>query len=67
MHAPDMNNRHYPARMVLRLPTEMQQAVSVAAQLSYTTPSEYLRRAVLAALRTDGVALAAGKPEAHAR
>ena len=46
---------HYPARMALRVPTEMQEAVTVAARLQLTSPSEYLRRAVLAALRTDGV------------
>ena len=50
---------YYPARMALRVPAEMQEAVSVAARLQLTSPSEYLRRAVLAALKTDGVRLGA--------
>jgi hypothetical protein len=51
--------------MALRVPAEMQEAVTVAARLTLTSPSEYLRRAVLAALRTDGVALAAGRHAAE--
>jgi hypothetical protein len=57
---------YYPARVALRMPVEMQEAVTVAARLALTSPSEYLRRAVLAALRTDGVKLAAGRNEAEA-
>jgi hypothetical protein len=58
---------YYPARIALRIPVEMHEAVNVAARLQLTSPSEYLRRAVLAALRTDGVMSAAGRPEALAR
>jgi hypothetical protein len=50
---------YYPARMALRIPAEMQEAVTVAARMQFTSPSEYLRRAVLLALRTDGVRLGA--------
>ena len=50
---------YYPARIALRVPAEMQEAVTVAARLQLTSPSEYLRRAVLAALKTDGLRLGA--------
>ena len=53
---------YYPARMALRVPAEMQEAVTVAARLQFTSPSEYLRRAVLYALRADGVRLS---PDGH--
>jgi hypothetical protein len=49
--------RYYPARVALRMPAEMQEAVTLAARLQFTSPSEYLRRAVLHALRADGVRL----------
>jgi hypothetical protein len=45
--------------MALRVPMEMQEAVTLAARLQFTSPSEYLRRAVLHALRADGVRLGA--------
>lgn len=66
MPATDHATGYYPARIALRIPAEMQEAVTVAARLALTSPSEYLRRAVLAALRTDGVKLAAGRNEAEA-
>jgi hypothetical protein len=61
MHTADNTTGFYPARVALRMPAEMQEAVTVAARLQLTTPSEYLRRAVLLALRTDGVMAAAGR------
>ena len=48
---------YYPARMALRVPMEMQEAVTLAARMQFTSPSEYLRRAVLHALKADGVRL----------
>ncbi len=50
---------YYPARLALRVPVEMQAALLIAAKMQLTSPSEYLRRAVLLALRTDGVRLGA--------
>ncbi len=54
--------RYYPARIALRIPAAMQEAVTLAARLQFTSPSEYLRRAVLHTLRADGVRL---RPDGH--
>jgi hypothetical protein len=62
MHTAENTTGFYPARVILRMPAEMREAITAAARLQLTTPSEYLRRAVLLALRTDGVMHAAGRP-----
>jgi hypothetical protein len=55
----NLQNR-YPGRMALRVPGELIAAVEEVAGARFTTPSQYVRQAILAALRADGVAL---KPE----
>jgi hypothetical protein len=52
----------YPARLSLRVPHEIPAAVEEVARIHFTSPSEYIRRAVIAALRADGVSI---KPEAR--
>jgi hypothetical protein len=52
----------FPDAIRCRVPRGMPQAVEAAARAQLTAPSEYIRRAVLAALRTDGVHL---DPDGH--
>jgi hypothetical protein len=60
VHGGQNFTNRYPARMTLRVPSEIVAAVGEVAGAQFTSPSEYIRRAVLAALRADGVVL---KPE----
>ena len=55
---------YYPARLTLRVPQGLPQAIDAAARRGLTSPSEYIRRAVVNALKADGVHLGAnGKIE----
>jgi predicted HicB family RNase H-like nuclease len=47
----------FPRKLSLRVPPELPAAVEVAARAQFTSPAEYLRRAVLQALRADGIDL----------
>jgi hypothetical protein len=47
----------YPARLTLRAPIGLPQAIEAAARSQMTSPSEYVRRALLRALNADGVHL----------
>jgi hypothetical protein len=49
--------RRFPEAVRVRVPRGFPAAVEMAARLQLTSPSEYLRRAVLHALRADGVHL----------
>lgn len=57
----------FPDRLALRAPRGLQQAVEVAADRHHTNPSEWLRQAVLRALRDDGVQLRDGQVEVQER
>jgi hypothetical protein len=46
-----------PARMTLRVPRGLPEAIEAAARRQLTSPTEYARRALVAALRSDGVRL----------
>jgi hypothetical protein len=46
---------YYPARLTLRVPEGLPQAIEAAARSQLTSPSEYVRRAVLSALKGDGI------------
>jgi hypothetical protein len=52
--------RYYPERFTLRVPAGLPQAIEVAARGQLTSPSEYVRRAVLRALTADGVHIGTG-------
>jgi hypothetical protein len=45
----------YPRRMTLRVPVGLPDALEAAARLQLTSPAEYCRRALIRALRADGV------------
>jgi hypothetical protein len=47
----------YPRKLSLRVPPQLPAAVEAAARRQFTSPAEYLRRAVLQALRADGIDL----------
>jgi predicted HicB family RNase H-like nuclease len=47
----------YPRKLSVRVPPELPAAVEIAARAQFTSPAEYLRRAVLQALRADGIDL----------
>jgi predicted HicB family RNase H-like nuclease len=47
----------YPRKLSVRVPPELPAAVEIAARAQYTSPAEYLRRAVLQALKADGIDL----------
>ena len=49
----------FPARMCLRAPQGLQEALEVAARQRHSNPSEYARQALLGALAADGVRLTA--------
>ena len=49
----------YPDRLTLRVPLGLPQAIEAAARRQLTTPPEYVRRALLQALKGDGVHLGA--------
>jgi len=51
---------HYPEKMRLRLPRGMPQALALAAGQHHTTPSEWVRQALLRSLQGDGVCLCDG-------
>jgi hypothetical protein len=51
------SGRYYPARLTLRVPRGLPQAIDAAARRGLTSPSEYVRRAVLNALKADGLDL----------
>jgi hypothetical protein len=48
----------FPDRITLRTPLGLPQAIEAAARRQLTSPSEYVRRALLQALAADGVRLA---------
>ena len=56
-HAP--TGGYYPARLTLRVPQGLPQAIDAAARRGLTSPSEYVRRAVVNALKADGVHMGA--------
>jgi hypothetical protein len=47
----------YPRKLSLRVPRELPAAVEIAARANLTSPAEYLRQAVVRALKADGVSL----------
>jgi hypothetical protein len=47
----------YPRKLSLRVPPELPAAIEIAARANLTSPAEYLRRAIVDALRADGVRL----------
>jgi hypothetical protein len=47
----------YPDRLTLRVPLGLPQAIEAAARRQLTTAPEYVRRALLQALKGDGVRL----------
>ena len=47
----------FPARLVVRSPVGLNAAIAVAARLHLTSSAEWTRRAILQALRADGVRL----------
>jgi hypothetical protein len=49
--------RYYPERLTLRVPRGLPHAIEAAARSQLTSPSEYVRRAVLKALNADGIRL----------
>jgi hypothetical protein len=53
---------HYPEKMRLRLPRGMPEALALAAGQHHTTPSEWVRQALLRSLEADGVCLRDGLP-----
>jgi hypothetical protein len=56
MHA-ETSTERFPQRITLRCPPGLPAALQIAARQALTTPSEYLRRALLQAMRADGVHL----------
>jgi hypothetical protein len=53
---------HYPEKMRLRLPRGMPEALALAAGQHHTTPSEWVRQALLRGLEADGVCIRDGAP-----
>jgi hypothetical protein len=53
----------YPARMCLRAPEGLAEALEIASRRRHTNPSEFARQAILGALAADGVALCDGLVE----
>jgi hypothetical protein len=51
---------HYPEKMRLRLPRGMPEALALAAGQHHTTPSEWVRQALLRSLAAEGVSLRDG-------
>jgi hypothetical protein len=51
---------HYPEKMRLRLPRGMPDALALAAAQHHTTPSEWVRQALLRGLQADGVCIREG-------
>ena len=45
----------YPRRVTLRVPVGLPDALEAAARQQLTSPAEYCRRALIQALRADGV------------
>jgi len=52
----------FPTRLVVRAPVGLHAAIAAAARLNLTSSAEWTRRAILHALRVDGVRLA---PDGH--
>ena len=58
---------HLPAKMRVRVPRGLPAAVQAAASREFTTPSDFVRRAIVEAVRTAGIELSAdGKVENRA-
>jgi hypothetical protein len=58
----------FPQRLAIRVPAGLPAAVEAAARRQFTSPSEWARRALLDALRSDGVHIgAAGRVGNRAR
>jgi hypothetical protein len=53
----DASITRFPARMCLRAPQGLQEAIEAAARQRHTNPSEWARQALLGALAADGVQL----------
>jgi hypothetical protein len=53
----DIASRRYPQTIRARVPAGLPQAIEIAARAQLTSPAEYCRRALLAALGSDGVNL----------
>lgn len=45
----------FPSRIEIRAPKALPEALSVAASQQMTTPSEYVRRALIEKLQADGI------------
>ena len=56
MHA-ELGNSRLPDILRVRVPRGFGAAIDAAARQQFTSSSEYLRRAIFKALRTDGVRL----------
>jgi hypothetical protein len=50
-------NHRYPRKLSLRVPPQLPAAVEAAARAQFTSPADYLRRAIAQALRADGIDL----------
>lgn len=54
----------FPARMEVRVPIALRQAVEIAAERQNTRAAEWARRALLTALEAEGIKIRGGKMEA---
>lgn len=55
---------HFPILIKARAPDILREAIKVAAQKELTTPSEWIRRAVLRRLREEGIELQTSSKQA---
>jgi predicted HicB family RNase H-like nuclease len=55
----------FPARMEMRVPTALRDAVEIAAERQNTKAAEWARRALMSALEAEGIRLRAGIVEAQ--
>jgi hypothetical protein len=51
----DQRPVRFPAFLRVRAPAELPTALQVAATRKFTTPSEYVRQAILSRLKADGL------------
>ena len=61
------STHRYPTRISVRVPAAVACALEEAASRELTSPSEYTRRALIRAIKADGVALTARAPKTEAR
>jgi hypothetical protein len=55
---------HFPILIKARAPKALRQAIKVAAEKELTTPSEWMRRALLRRLREEGIELQTSSKQA---